>query len=458
VKVAVVGTGYVGLTSGVGLASLGHDVTCVDVSLERLQTIRDGRVPFYEPGLPELLSKMLAAGRLRATNDLTAAVVACDVAFITVGTPDGQHGIDLSFVTRAASDIGAALRKSPGYRVVVVKSTVVPGTTDGPVRAALESASGMRVGQFGLSMNPEFLREGAALSDFLQPDRIVVGAWDDRSRDTVAALYETLECPKLFTTLRNAEMVKYASNALLATMVSFSNEIASLCEATPETDVDVVLRGVHLDRRLAPIVSGQRIRPGIVDFLLAGAGFGGSCLPKDVNALRTFARDRGLAPHVLDAVVAVNSERPAQLCAIMENALGSLKGARIALLGLAFKPGTDDVRDSPALAAARVLAAGGASIRAFDPLIRREPEAGVWQGLLTVCDSPADALTNADAALIATAWPEFATWDWGALGPLMRRQIVVDGRNTLRSVTWPAGTRYIGIGRIAENGAGERSA
>lgn len=453
-RVAVVGTGYVGLTSGVGLATLGHDVTCVDVSPERLQVIRDGRAPFHEPGLPELLAQAIAAGRLRATDDLRGAVADCEVVFITVGTPDGQHGIDLSYVTRAATDIGEALRASPGYRVVVVKSTVVPGTTDGPVRRAVEAASGMAAGEFGLCMNPEFLREGAAVSDFMQPDRIVVGSWDARSANVMVALYESLDCPKVFTTLRNAEMVKYASNALLATLVSYSNEIAALCESTPETDVEVVLRGVHLDRRLAPVVGGQRVRPGIVDFLWAGAGFGGSCLPKDVNALRAYARDRGLAPHVLDAVVAVNARRPAQLCAMTEEAIGSLQGARIALLGLAFKPGTDDVRDSPAIAVARLLAAGGATIRAYDPLIRQAPDPA-WNDLLTVCDTPEAALEDADAAVVATAWPDFAAWDWDTLCTLMRRPVVVDGRNVLRDTAWPEGTRYLGIGRVPARRAAE---
>ncbi len=252
-------------------------------------------------------------------------------------------------------------------------------------------------------------------------------------------------------------MVKYASNSLLATLVSFSNEIAMLCEATPDTDVDEVLRGVHLDRRLAPIVGGQRVRPGIADFIWAGAGFGGSCLPKDVNALRAYARSRGLAPHLLDAVVAVNAARPAQLCALVENSIGgSLRGARIALLGLAFKAGTDDVRDSPALAAARLLADAGASIAAFDPLVRRVPPGADWPAAISVHDDVYDAVRDADATLIATAWPEFAELDWSALCPLMRHQVVVDGRNALRRVRWPAGARYVGIGRMNENGASER--
>ncbi len=452
-NVAVVGTGYVGLTTGVCLASLNHDVTCVDLSPARVDAINRGETPFHEPGLPELLAHVLSAGRLRAVADVAAAVARCEVVFITVGTPDAESGIDLSFVAAAARDIGKALRTALGYRVVVVKSTVVPGTTDTVVRQALEEASGKRAGEFGLCMNPEFLREGAAVSDFMHPDRIVIGQWDERSGRTLASLYDAFECPKLTTTLRDAEMVKYASNALLATLISYSNEIAAVCEATPGTDVEVVLRGLHLDRRLSPLADGRRIRPGIVDFLWAGSGFGGSCLPKDVNALRAYARTHGLTPHVLDAVVAVNASRPARLVALAEEALGSLRGAEVALLGLAFKAGTDDLRDSPALAAARALVEKGARVRAYDPLIRSAPPGSGLDRLLAVCATPEEALRGADAAVVTTAWPEFAEWNWAELVGLMRRGVIVDGRNALRAVAWPAGVRYLGVGRAPDNGS-----
>ncbi len=452
-KVAVIGTGYVGLTTGACLASLGHEVICVDVSQARVDAINRAEAPFFEPGLPELLDEGLRTGRLRAVSEAERAVAWADVVFITVGTPDTDAGIDLRFVEAAARDIGRALREVPGYRVVVVKSTVIPGTTSRIVRQGLEAASGKRAGEFGLCMNPEFLREGAAVADFMHPDRIVIGQWDQRSGDTLAQLYAGFDCPVLRTTLANAEMVKYASNALLATLVSFSNEIAALCEATPDADVEVVLRGVHLDRRLAPVVDGRRVRPGIVDFLWAGAGFGGSCLPKDVNALRAFARGRGVAPHILDAVVSVNTTRPARLCAIAERALGSLQGATVVLLGLAFKPGTDDLRDSPALAAARCLIDAGATIRAFDPLVRTIPSAAGLNGAVAVCGTLAEALEDADVALLVTAWPEFAEADWMSLCSLMRGRVIVDGRNSLAHVAWPEGVRYLAIGSSMEEEA-----
>jgi UDPglucose 6-dehydrogenase/GDP-mannose 6-dehydrogenase len=254
---------------------LGHEVRAVDVLADRVAGISAGQAPFHEPGLAEMLGTALSAGRLRATTELAEAVAASEVTFITVGTPQAEEGIDLSQVGEAARQIGVGLRSAPGYSVVAVKSTVVPGTTDTLVRGVLEQCSGKRAGEFGLCMNPEFLREGSAIEDFLNPDRIVVGQWDEKSGQVLAELYGAFACPKIFTALRNAEMMKYASNALLATLISYSNEIATVCEATPGTDAETVLRGVHLDRRLSPVINGQRVSPGILSFLLPRCSDGG---------------------------------------------------------------------------------------------------------------------------------------------------------------------------------------
>ena len=281
-------------------------------------------------------------------------------------------------------------------------------------------------------MNPEFLREGSAVTDFMRPDRIVVGRLDARSGDVLAELYAAFDCPKLFTTLRNAEMIKYTSNALLATLVSFSNEVAAVCEALPGLDEATVMEGVHLDRRLAPA-------PGLCSYLRAGIGFGGSCLPKDVDALRALAAAHAVPTSLLDAVVAVNRARPDRVTALLDAALGGLAGRTVAVLGLAFKPGTDDLRDSPALALIEALRAGGAEVRACDPLV------GHADGVPLV-PTPAAALAGADAALIATAWPEFRTLDWAALTRGMRRRLVLDGRGTLAGVTLPADVTYLRIG------------
>ncbi|HJQ34117.1 MAG TPA: UDP-glucose/GDP-mannose dehydrogenase family protein [Pyrinomonadaceae bacterium] len=447
-RITIIGTGYVGLTTGVCLAGVGHEVICVDVQRGRVDAINRGASPFYEPGLDEMLAASLADGRLRATTELAESVAASEVTLIAVGTPQRPDGqIDLSYIAAAARDVGAALRGAGGYRVVAVKSTVVPGTTDTLVRSLVEEASGMAAGDFGLCMNPEFLREGSAVYDFNSPDRIVIGQWDEKSGRTMAKMYESFDCPKIFTTLRNAEMIKYASNSLLATLISFSNEIAALCEATPGTDVEDVLAGVHLDRRLSPNVEGRRVRPEILSFLRAGCGFGGSCLPKDVNALRAYARERSVEPHVLDAVLAVNSERPAQLVRMAEEALGTLEGATVAVMGLAFKPGTDDLRESPSLPVIRLLSEKGAAVKTYDPMFTREPpDLRVGDGV-GFCGTAEESLRGADAALVVTGWPEFAEADWASLCGLMRRKVIIDGRNVLRGVSWSAGVTYMPVGQ-----------
>jgi len=439
-RITVVGTGYVGLVTGACLAHTGHDVTCIDTQPERVAAVNQGQPPFHEPGLAEIMSTALRHGRLRASASTAEAVAASDITILAVGTPSREGAIDLSALSAAAAAVGRGLSGCSSYHVVVVKSTVVPGTTDTVVRGIIERTCGLAAGSFGIAMNPEFLREGSAVADFMDPDRIVIGQWDERSGQSVAALYQAFDCPKLFTTLRNAEMIKYASNALLATLVSFSNEFASLCEATPGTDVEEVLNGLHLDRRLSPMKDGQRTAPGILSYLRAGCGFGGSCLPKDVSALRDFARRQGISPRLLDAVSAINDARPAQLIELAEDAIGSLQGSSIAVLGLAFKPGTDDLRESPALAIIEHLKRKGADVRAYDPLVCAVPG-------IRVCGSAIQAVTGADAAIIATAWPEFALLDWTALSAMMRRPVLIDGRNALRDATLSKTVECIPIGR-----------
>ena len=442
-RIAVVGTGYVGLVTGTCLARLGHDITCVDAMPERVDAVSAGRPPFYEPGLAEMLGDVLACGRMCATNRTAEAVASSDMTILAVGTPSRGGEIDLSYLAAAAEEVGKGLRDAVSYHVVVVKSTVVPGTTDTLVREILERACGRQAGWFGLCMNPEFLREGSAVADFMEPDRIVIGQWDEASGKRLAEVYSAFDCPKIFTSLRNAEMTKYASNALLATLVSFSNEFAALCEATPGTDVEEVLNGLHLDRRLSPMYQDERVVPGILSYLRAGCGFGGSCLPKDVAALREFARKRGVAPRMLDAVAAVNAGRPRQLVRMAGDALGSLRGAEVAVLGLAFKAGTDDLRDSPALAVIRLLQEQGAVVRAYDPLVAK------LDGL-RVCASAKEAVSGADAAIVVTAWPEFAAFDWTALSAMMRRPILIDGRNALRHAAIPETATCVAIGRHYE--------
>jgi UDPglucose 6-dehydrogenase/GDP-mannose 6-dehydrogenase len=443
-RITVVGTGYVGLVTGACVAHLGHEVICVDAVHARVEAVNQGRPPFHEPGLAELLEESLENGRLRATTDVVSSVASSELTILAVGTPCHEGDIDLSYIKAATEQIAKGMLRNPNYHVVVVKSTVVPGTTDTVVRGILDRSLGRRTGSYGLCMNPEFLREGDAISDFLVPDRIVIGQSDQRAGQTLAAIYDSFNCPKIFTTLRNAEMTKYASNALLATMISFSNEIAALCEATEGTDVDQVMDGLYLDRRLTTPVEGRApVRPGIVTYLKAGCGFGGSCLPKDVTALRVFGKNRGVTPHLLNAVLEVNKGRPEALVGMLRDAIGNLHQAKIAILGLAFKQGTDDLRDSPALAILRLLREEGAILSAYDPFVPSLP----GQPDVRLCASAEACLTGADAAIITSLLPGLAGLDWNTLAAKMKRPVLVDGRNALRGVQLPDFAEYIPIGR-----------
>ncbi len=444
-RVTVIGSGYVGLVTGACLASVGHHTTCVDVLTDRIEMINRGEVPFYEPGLQTVIQDCFKKGNLHATSDLSQAMLRSKVSIIAVGTPFDGGGVDLSYVKTAAVELGRILRELDYYHVVAVKSTVPPGTTDTVVRQMIEENSGRRVGEFGLCMNPEFLREGSAVDDFMHPDRIVIGQSDERSGNVLAELYKDFDCAKLHTSLRNAELIKYTSNALLSVLISFSNEIASLCEATPGTDVETVMDVLHLDKRLSPLLNGQRIIPGILSYLRAGAGFGGSCLPKDLNTLRMFARMRKIPTPLLDATIQVNEERPRQVGRLVELALAGLGGRTLALLGLGFKPGTDDLRDSPALSILRYLLDRAAIVRAYDPLASSKAKSLI-DSRVTVCGTPEEALTDVDGAVIATALPEFTGWNWHRLCGRMRRPVIIDGRNALRHVSLPAQVVYWPVG------------
>jgi UDPglucose 6-dehydrogenase len=434
VRVSVIGAGYVGLVTGACLAELGHEVVCVDTDADKVERINEGQPPIHEPGLPELVSANVGR-RLTATTDSRRAVLGSEASFITVGTPH------LRFVESATREIGAALKEKWGYHLVVVKSTVVPGTTDELVVPLLEHESGKRAGaDFGVGVNPEFLTEGQAVEDFMDPDRIVVGGIDERSVRTLEALYGAFPAtPKIRTTPRTAEMIKYASNALLATMISFSNEIADLCASLGGVDVVDVMRGVHASRYL----TGPQGPAPITAFLQAGCGFGGSCLPKDVRALVAHGRDAGRPMELLDAVLRVNAARPREVVDILERRLPRLSGARIAILGLAYKPGTDDTRESPALPLIEQLRGKGAEIKLYDPVAKDAVRRAADGERMIASPTLDDAIRGVDAVVLVTRWPQFE-----ALPALLAAQdhqpLVIDGRRMLdpHSVA-----HYGGIGR-----------
>jgi UDPglucose 6-dehydrogenase/GDP-mannose 6-dehydrogenase len=444
-RVSIVGTGYVGLVSGACLAEVGHDCTCVDIDQAKVNSINAGRPPIHESGLEDLLRRNVGS-RLRATSDLRAAVVATDVTLIAVGTPFDGSRIDLRYIREAAREIGAALREKSSYHVVVVKSTVVPGTTDEVVLPMLEEASGKRAGvDFGVGMNPEFLTEGVAVNDFMAPDRIVLGGIDGRTIDTLAELYAGFPgVPVMRTNNKTAEMIKYASNATLATLISFANEIGNLCATFEDLDVADVMTGVHLAHYFSPILEdGRRVRAPISAFLWAGCGFGGSCLPKDVKALSAHGAARGQPMRLLDEVIRINQAQPQRVVRIVEERLGTLSGKRIAVLGLAFKQETDDVRESPAIPVVRMLVERGAEVKAYDPVALQTGRA-VLAGLpVQFSETLEDVVKLVEAVVICTRWDEFRR-----VPALLARDPaspwLVDGRRMLEPQSY---TRYAGIGR-----------
>lgn len=443
-RVSVVGAGYVGLVSGACLAEKGHQVLCVDNDRKKVAMQNEAVSPVYERGLGELLRKNVPEN-LKATIDLHAAVLETDLTLIAVGTPfDGQR-IDLSCVKKVATQIGKALRDKTGYHVVVVKSTVVPGTTENLVLPALEKASGKNAGvDFGVGMNPEFLREGEAVQDFLNPDRIILGGIDAQTIAVMEELYSVFEgVEKLKATPKMAEMIKYASNSLLATMISFSNEIGNLCAVLGGIDVVEVMRGVHLDKRLCPVLpTGDRIEPPFITYLEAGCGFGGSCFPKDVKALIAHGEQLGCPMSLLDAVIQVNEQQPYQILSLIKKHFPSLRGVRIAVLGLAFKKGTDDMRESPAIPIVRSLLTQGAQIKVYDPVAQHEARRLFGDHRTIYCENLQQAVRGVQVIVLLTRWEEFKQLP-DMLHSLEPQPLFIDGRRMLdkKSVA-----RYEGIG------------
>ena len=406
-NVSIIGTGYVGTVTGACLAELGHDVICVDIDQQKVDWINAGIAPIHEPGLSELLKKH-AGIRLRATTDYNDAISNSDVTFICVGTPSGEDGrIDLSIVRSASKSIGEALSDRRSYHVVVVKSTVVPETTEKVVAPLVRGEN------VGIAMNPEFLREGKAVYDFMNPDKIVVGG-DPRAVEMVASLYEGIPCEITRTDIRTAEMIKYANNSFLAAKISFANEIGNICKKLG-IDVYDVMSAIGKDFRISE------------HFLNAGAGFGGSCFPKDVRALIGKAEEIGYDPMLLNAVIEVNEEQPIRMVKLLVEHIGDLRNRRIAVLGLAFKNDTDDIRESRSIPVITELLNLGAQVSAYDPLAELNmrkifPE-------IDYCESALDALNGADACLIMTEWDEFRSLDKEF--DAMKNLVVIDGRRVV---------------------------
>ena len=431
-NISIIGTGYVGLVSGVGFASKGHDVICVDIVEEKVEKINRGKPPIYEKGLEDLLKEVVDQGKLIATIDIEKAIENTELTFICVGTPSSSDGsIDLSGIEKAVEDMVIPLKEKNGYHVFCVKSTVVPGTTEEKVLPILKR-SGKKVGEgFGLGMNPEFLREGIALEDFLKPDRIVLGGIDERSLDVLSRAYDGFDTPKLKTDIKSAEMIKYTSNALLATKISFANEISRVCEKIG-IDVYDVMEGVGLDHRINR------------DFLNAGAGFGGSCFPKDVSALVRFAKENHLETKILDSVLTVNDEQPLHIVDRLNQIIGGLKGKRIAFLGLAFKGGTDDVRETRALPMVEKLLELEADVVGYDPEASENFKELIYKDI-DYSENLQDALKDADICIIQNDWDEFKMLEPEDFN-IMKGDIIVDTRRILKKEEYVDKFTYIGVG------------
>jgi UDPglucose 6-dehydrogenase len=434
-RIAMVGSGYVGLVSGACLADFGHNVTCVDKDQEKISALNRGAVPIFEPGLDDLIANNTRGGRLAFTSDITTAVAAADAVFIAVGTPSrrGDGHADLSYVYAAAQEIATAV---DGFTVIITKSTVPVGTGDQVAQIIRDTRPDADI---AVASNPEFLREGAAIQDFKHPDRIVVGADDDRARKLLAEIYRPLylnKAPILYTSRRSAELIKYAANAFLATKITFINEIADLAEQVG-ADVQEVARGMGLDNRI-----GSK-------FLHAGPGFGGSCFPKDARALLKTAQDHGVSLRIVEALNAANDIRKRAMARKVSAAFGGLlKGKIIAVLGLTFKPMTDDMREAPSIPLITALQDMGALVRAFDP-------AGIEQAKMvlpdvTYCDGPYSCAEGADGLVIVTEWEQFRALDLPRIKQHMACPVLIDLRNIYsRDEIEGHGFLYVGVGQSA---------
>lgn len=435
-NIAIVGTGYVGLVSGACFAEMGIDVTCVDINPEKIKCLLNGEIPIYEPGLDDLVKRNVEAGRLHFTTDLTTCLDNVEVVFSAVGTPPDEDGsADLQYVLEVARTFGQHIKK---YTILVTKSTVPVGTAK-KVKAVIEEELTKRGEQidFEVASNPEFLKEGAAIKDFMSPDRVVVGIESDRAKKVMERLYRPFQMNNYrlyFMDIPSAEMTKYAANAMLATRISFMNDIANLCDLVG-ANVDMVRKGIGADTRI-----GSK-------FLYPGCGYGGSCFPKDVKALARTAREYGYTMGVIEAVEAVNERQKEIVVKKLQDKLGTLRGKTIALWGLAFKPETNDMREAPALVVIEKLLEAGASVKVYDPVAMDECRRRIGDRVV-YCKDMYDVVIDADALAVLTEWKEFRIPSWSVIKRVMKQSVLVDGRNIYsKDEVIAEGFEYAAIGK-----------
>ena len=437
-NVGIIGTGYVGLVTGVCLASKGHKVFCADVIPEKIESINKGKSPIFEEGLDDLLHTALESQLLEATTDVDYVIEKSDVIFICVGTPSLPDGsMNYEYVEEAARNIGRILKKQQKFKVIIVKSTCIPGTTSNHVGPIIEQESGLKVQfGFGLGMNPEFLREGVAVNDFLYPDRVVIGVSDENTKDIMMQCYDGFIAPFVIVDPTSAEMIKYAANTFLATKISFFNEMANLAEKF-DADISVITKAVGMDHRISE------------KFMNAGIGWGGSCFPKDIRALLHKSREFGISSKLLQAALDTNEAQPFEAIRLLKEELGEekLKNKKIAILGLAFKPNTDDMREAPSIPIINLLLKEGANVVATDPIAVEEAKKLLKHKNLSFVTSADEALTDADACVLVTEWREYTHLSNELFLEKMKSPIIIDGRRKYSYEKMrEEGIRYRGIG------------
>jgi len=443
--VSIIGAGYLGLCTATSLAYKGHKVICVDSDLRKVRRINKGNAPFYEPKLEVLLKEVLRKGYFKCVTDYEEAIHNASITFIAVGTPSKPNGsINLRYMESSAKEIGKALEKKESYHLVVVKSTVIPGTTEKLVKTYIEKYSGRQCGVgFGLCVNPEFLREGSAIHDTLRPDRIIIGEYDKKSGDALENFYQNFygkEIPPLIrTNIPTAELIKYANNAFLAMKISFINEVARICEKIPNVDVICIAKAIGLDKRIGP------------SFLGAGLGYGGSCLPKDLKALIAFSRSLDYRSKLLTAIDNVNEKQPEKAIELCKEALGNLKGKQIAILGLSFKPETDDIREAVSIKIIKALLKEGAEVIAYDPVAIPNARRKLGKRIY-YASSSIDCIKNADCCIVVTEWDEFKKLKPEDFVQNMRNPLLIDGRRIYDPKEFSAKLKFrtigLGISRI----------
>jgi len=444
-RVSIVGTGYVGLVSGVCLASIGHNVVCVDKDVRKVEAIKKGVPPIHEKSLEALLKEHLNKG-FNITTNLEQAINQSDITIIAVGTPFDGRTIDLSYIKNVSIDIGKILKNKSSFHTVVVKSTVIPGTTDNLVKETIQKHSGLSAGnEFGLGMNPEFLREGEAIQDFIEPDRIVIGGIDKNSQDIIGKLYSLFEergVDMLYVNNSTAEMIKYTSNSFLAMLISFSNEISNICDKLDSVNALKVMEGLHLDGRVSPIVESKRIVPGSVSYLRPGCGFGGSCFPKDVKALSAFSDKLSLDSRILKSIIKVNEDQPNVIIDKLYLHYNKLDSLKIGVLGLSFKPETDDVRESPSITIIKKLLSLKSIVHAYDPEAINEASKILPKDNITFHNNVESVVLVSDVILVLTSWGQFKD-----LPKIIERNgrdiLVIDGRGFYDPTLFK---KYEGIG------------